>query len=145
MAGYRIRRAKPEDAAEISRLVAQLGYPASADAMRARIERLLDSTNDFICVAESVDGGLMGWIHGLFSQFLESDFRAEIVGLVVDEAHFRQGIGRALVESIEAWARANGVTQTIVRCRTERADAHLFYERLGFNRTKTQVVFRKAL
>lgn len=72
------REAREHDCAEIARLTRQLGYPASDDAMRIRLRRLLSSSHDAIFVAESEEGGLMGWIHGVLSQFLESDFRIEI-------------------------------------------------------------------
>jgi len=140
-----IRLAQEEDCAEIARLAEQLGYPASADAMRSRLRRLLASPGDVVFVAESGKGGLSGWIHGTLSQFLESDNRAEIAGLVVDEQHHRKGIGRHLVKHVEGWALQQGVTQTVVRCRTTRPDSHQFYESLGYKQTKTQIVFKRTL
>jgi GNAT superfamily N-acetyltransferase len=145
MSRYSIRLAQDQDCAEIARLASQLGYPTSGDAMRIRLQRLLASANDVVFVAESAGGGLVGWIHGVLSQFLESDYRVEIGGLIVDERFYRKGVGRALVEHVESWAVDRGVRQASVRCRTTRAEAHLFYESLGYRRAKTQIVFRKAL
>jgi GNAT superfamily N-acetyltransferase len=134
-----------QDCAEIARLANQLGYPTTSEVMRVRLERLLSSLIDAVFVAEGGEGGLVGWIHGVLSQFLESEHRVEIGGLVVDEGFQRKGIGRELVKRVEAWAREQGVEQASVRCRTTRAEAHLFYEGLGYSRAKTQVVFRKGL
>ena len=68
MSRYSIRLAHDQDCAEIARLASQLGYPASGDAMRIRLQRLLASANDVVFVAESAEGGLVGWIHGVVSQ-----------------------------------------------------------------------------
>jgi GNAT superfamily N-acetyltransferase len=115
------------------------------DVMRLRLQRLLASSTDVVFVADSPQGGLVGWIHGVRSQFLESDYRVEIGGLVVDERFHRQGVGRDLVHRIENWAVEHGVMYASVRCRTTRPEAHLFYEALKYKQTKTQIVFRKSL
>jgi len=140
-----IRPARAQDSAELARLASQLGYPVSDDAMRLRLQRLLASSREIVFVAEHPGGGLAGWIHGVLSQFVESDYRVEIGGLVVDERFQRMGVGRALVKRIEAWAFEQGVTQTVVRCRTTRVESHKFYESLGYIQSKTQIVFRKTL
>ena len=145
MTGYSIRQAREQDCAEIARLATQLGYPTTDGAMQKRLQRLLASSNDVVFVAEAADGGLAGWIHGVLSQFLESDFRLEIAGLVVDERFHRRGVGRELVARVEAWALERGVEQIMIRCRTTRAEAHRFYESLGYSEAKTQIVFRKSL
>lgn len=145
MSRFSIRKAREQDCEEIARLTSQLGYPASSDAIRVRLHRLLASSSDVVLVAESSSGGLVGWIHGVLAQFLESDYRVEIGGLVVEEQSQRKGVGRGLVGRVEDWAREQGVMQASVRCRTTRAGAHLFYESLGYKQTKTQIVFRKSL
>ena len=145
MRRYSIRKAREEDCAEVAQLASQLGYPASDDAMRIRIRRLLASSSDVVFVAEAADGGLVGWIHGVLSQFLESDIRVEIAGLVVDERCHRRGVGRDLVTQVEDWAVESGVGQASVRCRTTRSEAHRFYQSLGYAQAKTQIVFRKSL
>ena len=140
-----IRQAQEQDCEEIARLAGQLGYPVSGEVMRLRLQRLLASPSDVVYVAESANGRLAGWIHGVLSQFLESDHRVEIGGLVVDERSQRKGVGRDLIKRVEDWAVEQGVTQASVRCRATRAEAHLFYESLGYQRNKTQIVFRKSL
>src|SRR5579871_1078428 len=115
MPRFPIRPAREQDCVEISRLAAQLGYPASADVLRTRLQRLLASSSDAVFVSEAPNGALVGWIHGVLSQFLESEFRVEIAGLVVDERFHRKGIGRDLVKHIETWALEHGVAQASVR------------------------------
>jgi GNAT superfamily N-acetyltransferase len=143
MAECVVRHAREQDSAEIARLATQLGYPATEDELRRRLQRLLASTENIVFVAESSEAMLTGWIHAFLSQLLESDYRVEIGGLVVDKSVHRQGIGRELMRHVEAWAVERGVAQIVVRCRTARIEAHRFYESLGYRTAKTQSVFRK--
>jgi GNAT superfamily N-acetyltransferase len=114
--------------------------------MRIRLQRLINSSSDIVFVAEADPGGeLIGWIQGSLAQYLESDYRVEIAGLIVDERFRRTGIGRILVTRVEAWGAERGAIQASVRCRTTRPEAHLFYESLGYTPSKTQVAFRKPL
>jgi GNAT superfamily N-acetyltransferase len=129
----------------LARLTSQLGYPVSEAPIRTRMDRIFGSVNDSLLVAERPDGELAGWIHGFLCQLIESDYRLEIGGLIVDERYRRSGIGRGLVQAIESWAAEHGATELSVRCREERAESHKFYESLSFRPIKTQRVFRKRL
>jgi len=140
-----LRRALDSDAEELARLTSQLGYPSSQAVIRARLARMLPSSNDCLLVVESSAGELMGWIHGFLSQFLESDYRVEIGGLIVDDRCRRKGIGRQLVRAVEVWASERGAVELSVRCREDRAESHRFYESLSFKHRKTQRVFRKRI
>lgn len=145
MAVLFIRRAVISDAPELTRLTSALGYPAAEGVIADRLQRLLVSANDCLLVAESGEGRLAGWIHGFLCQLLESDYRVEIGGLLVDEPFRRSGVGRRLVGAVEDWAKDRGAVELSVRCRVEREEAHRFYEMLGFRTTKTQKVFRKRI
>jgi GNAT superfamily N-acetyltransferase len=146
MIGYRIRQAQEQDCTEIARLTSQLGYPASSEVMRPRLQRLLNGSSDVVFVAETDPGSeLIGWIQGSLAQYLESDYRVEIAGLIVDEPFRRNGVGRDLITRVQGWAAERGAVQASVRCRTSRPEAHLFYESLGYTPAKTQIAFRKPL
>ncbi len=145
MTRFHIRNGREQDGSQIARLASQLGYPVSGETMRTRLQTLLASPANLVLVAESDEGELLGWIHGVLSQFLESDRRVEIGGLVIDKQYHRKGIGRDLVERVEAWGVEHGVLQVLVRCQTKRAEAHTFYGSLGYAPAKTQTVFRKSL
>ena len=60
---------------------------------------------------------------------------AQLTLLVVDERHRTAGAGRALVDAVEAWARHRGSRRLVVTTALDRAAAHMFYERLGFELT----------
>jgi GNAT superfamily N-acetyltransferase len=132
--GPLIRDARPDDAAAIAELLGQLGYPAGADAVRPRIERMLDA-GDRLVVAE-VGGDIVGLANLHVSPSIEYDEPAGKLGsLVVHEAHRGSGIGRALVEALEAEARARGCGAFFLTTAERRAEAHAFYEHLGLERT----------
>ena len=139
-----IRAARPADAAEMARLAGELGYPASADAMKERLAALLPDVGQRIAVA--ADGEcLLAWIHVQRGLTLDIGPRAEIVGLVVDATARRHGLGRRLVAAAEDWARAQGLAALMVRSNVARDVSHPFYESIGFARVKTQHVYTKRL
>jgi len=143
-AGVRIRPAAAADAGRLDDLVVQLGYPSRLGELRARVERLGSQPDHLLCVAEA--GGLViAWVHAAEQELFESGRRCEILGLVVDRAQRRGGVGRALVTEVERWAAARGLPEVAVRSNVAREESHPFYERLGYARAKTQHVYRKAL
>jgi GNAT superfamily N-acetyltransferase len=129
-----VRDARDEDSAAIARLLVQLGYPTATDAVTERMRRLL-AAGDRLVVAE-VDGRVVGLARLHVSSSLEYDTPAgQLAALVVDEHHRGSGVGRALVEAMEAEARARGCGVFFLTTAEGRADAHAFYERLGLERT----------
>jgi len=122
-----------------------LGYPNSAVTIADRLARLLPRAREVVLVAELAPRGVVGWIHGAEQELLDSGRRCEITGLVVDPPARGQGVGRRLVEAVEAWAAARGLGLLTVRSNIVRVESHPFYERLGFVRAKTQHAYRKQL
>jgi len=139
-----LRPARSSDAAEIARLAGQLGYPADVGETGSRLERLLQDPAHHVIVAESRDG-LVGWVHVERRRMVESPERAELAGLVVDEAARRSGLGARLVSAAEEWAAARGLTEVVVRSNVVRTLSHPFYENAGYSQVKTQHVYIKAL
>ncbi|MGH9068064.1 MAG: GNAT family N-acetyltransferase [Acidimicrobiales bacterium] len=136
------RLAQVEDAAEITRLAAELGYPASVQDMASRLATLLPLPEHFVVVAES-GGALLGWAAVEIRMQLVSGRKAELMGLVVDANARRMGIGKALVRATENWVREQGFDKMTVRSSAARPESHPFYERLGYERSKTQHVYIK--
>jgi N-acetylglutamate synthase-like GNAT family acetyltransferase len=130
-----IRDARPEDAAALARLIDQLGYPTSAEAVAARLQRLEASPADRLFVAE-LDGEVVGAASLHVSLTLEYDEPvAKLSAIVVDERHRRGGIGEALARAVENEARAQGCCLVFLTTAERRADAHAFYRRLGYEET----------
>jgi GNAT superfamily N-acetyltransferase len=140
-----IRSARFEDAPAIAVLATQLGYPTSAEQAEVRLHDVLNRPDGAVLVAEGEDGTAVGWIQVAGAYRVANDPYAEIVAMVVDESHRSQGIGAELVETAIDWAGRNGFGTVRVRSNVVRERTHAFYERLGFRRTKTQVVFVRPI
>lgn len=145
MTDVSIRRATLEDAAHVAALSGGLGYPVAVAEVADRLGRLLARAEGVVLVAEAAPGQVIGWVHGAEQELLESGRRCEILGLVVDEAHRAQGVGRRLVQAVETWAAARALDRMAVRSNVVRAESHAFYERLGYVRAKTQHAYSKRL
>jgi GNAT superfamily N-acetyltransferase len=129
-----VRDVRPEDAAPLAALLTELGYPVESAAVPARLEQLR-AAGDLVLVAE-LDGDVAGVAQLHVSPSIEYDRpAAKLSALVVAERHRGSGIGRALVNAVEGEARARGCGLLFLTTAERRADAHLFYERLGFERT----------
>ncbi len=129
-----IRDAQAADAAAIADLLGQLGYPAEPGAVAARLERLV-IVGDRVFVAQ-VDDAVVGLAQLHVSPTIEHERPAAKLGaLIVHEAHRAQGIGRALVEAVEAEARARGSGVFFLTTAERRDEAHAFYERFGLEHT----------
>jgi GNAT superfamily N-acetyltransferase len=139
-----IRSAFVEDAGVIAQLATELGYPTTTEQARSRLSVLLARESYFVAVAE-VSSRVVGWVAVERRLLLESGERAEIVGLIVSATSRRGGIGGALVQAAEAWARAQGMQALSVRSNVARVEAHPFYEGLGYQRAKTQHAYTKSL
>lgn len=139
-----VREATESDAARLAALSTQLGYPTTPEQAVERLHVLRERPENEILVAE--DGGtVVGWLHVCVMRFFESPAFAEVGGLVVDEAWRGRGVGGRLVQEAARWATERGFQKLRVRSNTVRTDAHRFYEREGFRRTKTQVVLDRDL
>lgn len=136
-----IRTARPDDAAGLAALSAELGYPCSTDELRTRLAAVLGRDGHTVVVACEDDGAVIGWLHVFLALRVESAPFAELGGLVVAERCRRRGAGRQLVAQARAWAIRRDVRRLRVRTRVGRADAEAFYERLGFAEAKQQRVF----
>lgn len=127
-----IRNATPADAADIARLLGQLGYASSAEAVPARLASLARE-GGVVFVAVDADGRVQGVASGSrFTTLHAGDQVAYITALVVDDRTRGQGVGRALVAELERWAIGHGCTRLSVTSAEHRDDAHAFYPRCGF-------------
>ncbi len=141
----RIRVPRIEDAAALARLSTQLGYPATPEQVVPRLERILRDPAAVVFVAERESSDIAGFIHLLHQHLIEVESRAEVAGLVVDEACRGLGVGRALMARAEEWALERGCRVVNLRSKMSRAAAHAFYEGLGYEHYKSQKAFRKEL
>jgi len=140
-----IRRSLPKDADAISSLSSQLGYPLPPLEAAVFQASLLQLPDHLVLVAEDAEGQVRGWVHVFISKRLFVPAFAELGGLVVENGRRRSGIGSALLAKAEEWAIAAGCPVFRIRTNTQRLDADIFYRSAGYELSKTQSVFEKAL
>jgi aminoglycoside 6'-N-acetyltransferase I len=70
---------------------------------------------------------------------------AFLEGLYVAQSSRRQGVARALVESVVKWALAEGCSELASDSLLENTAAHASHCALGFEETERVVYFRRAL
>jgi len=140
-----IREARAGDVPALAWLAGELGYPTDEPQMRLRFERVAPDREHQVFVAESAAGGVMGWVHVYLTRWLATDVRGEIAGLIVDSTARNRGVGQELLQAAERWTKANGGAVLSLRSNIIRRDAHRFYQRLGYEVTKTSLNFRKTL
>ena len=128
----RVRRATPDYAAPISRLLFELtGHGRPPGAVAATIAY----GGEHVLVAEQ-DGSVIGVAGLQVHQMLHQDRPvARLTVLVVDPAHRRQGAGEALLEQVMDRARRADCSGVELTTATHRAEAHRFYQSHGFTTT----------
>lgn len=139
-----VRAARLSDAEGIAHLTEQLGYEVDGPAVGARLSRILARSDQRFLVAE-LDGRLVGWVHAIVWEFVETAAFVVIGGLVVDRSLRRKGIGRTLLSKAEEWAVEQGCSVVRLWSSVVRAEAHRFYEQLGYRNIKSQYSFVKSV
>ena len=140
-----IRRAEEGDVKSLASLAGQLGYPMQTSEVEKQFFLLAKTEGHAVFVAELPGHGIVGWIQMMPRQLLYSPGLTEIGGLVVDAEQRRKGLGRALIQAGERWAKDQGYSRIVVRSNAVRKEAHDFYPSLGYSPVKTQKVYRKEL
>ncbi|GLI84004.1 N-acetyltransferase [Rossellomorea marisflavi] len=137
-----IRSAQMKDYGSLTVLMGYLGYPATSEQMHARLERIVEKEDHYTLVAE-LDGRVVGMI-GFHTGYLytQDEMYARVIALVVDSSIRNKGIGGELLKEAETLAKSLGATGMGLNSgnRTEREDAHRFYERMGYTAKSTGFV-----
>lgn len=141
----KIREAIAEDAFSIQKLnFDEMGYDFSVEQTRQKLMDLLQSKIDKIFVAE-VDGAVVGYVHANNYELLYATSMKNIMGIAVSSDYRRMGIGKALLERIEQWAKETGAAGVRLVSGGSRTDAHEFYRSIGYGDGKPQLNFKKNL
>jgi ribosomal protein S18 acetylase RimI-like enzyme len=89
-----------------------------------------------LAVVAEVDGEVAGLGALHVQNLVERDEQGcEVAALVVGEKFRRRGIGELLMRAIEEEAQARGGKHLVLNTAHRRADAHAFYEALGYKHT----------
>ncbi len=138
-----IRECRIEDAERIQLInKTALGYDYNIDATKSRLKKLLKSDRDRIYVAE-IDSLVVGYIHGEAYEVIYAPSYINVMGLAVLEEYRRNGVGKALLQTLEGYAKFCGFGGVRLNSGEQRTQAHKFYESLGYDGNKMQIRFIK--
>jgi ribosomal protein S18 acetylase RimI-like enzyme len=143
---FTIRPGRRDDAAEAARLWMQSAEehtahdpvyataPAAEKTMRRFLADLASSGHSFLFVAVA-GGRTVGFISGELREgsptFLPKTW-ASVDDVFVEPEHRNLGMGKALLRSVEAWAKERGASGVSLQVAAANARARNFYADLGF-------------
>lgn len=138
----KLRRARRQDVAAIVALYADdaLGAaretPAELDSYYAAFDAIVGDANQELVVAE-LDGEVVGTFQITFIRQLShrGGKVAQIESVRVAPTRRGRGLGGEMMRWAIERARVAGCIRVQLTSNRERADAHRFYERLGFRRS----------
>ncbi len=143
-----VRSARPEDAHGWLRMREQL-WPGSSHDLPGEIEAYFQEGPPWTCiVAEDAGGVLLGFVEVGLRDYAEGCLSAPVgylEGIFVDEAWRTSGVGRALVEAAEDWARLQGCTEMASDRELDNEASGLFHQAVGYQEVERIVCFRKPL
>ena len=140
---FTIREAISPDTTAIWQLNCdEMGYQYPLADTVDNIAKLLSSKADKIYVAVS-NNTIVGYIHANDYDLIYAPHMKNIMGIAVSNDHKRKGIGRALLQQVEHWARESGAVGIRLVSGASRTEAHAFYRRCGFEGNKEQINLNK--
>lgn len=140
---FSIREAVVSDADSIWQLnCSEMGYQYPLEDTMQNMVKLLSSNADKIFVA-ICDGSVVGYVHANDYDLLYAPHMKNIMGIAVSSAYKRKGIGSALLQYVENWARETRASGIRLVSGATRADAHAFYRRCGYEGNKKQINLKK--
>jgi aminoglycoside 6'-N-acetyltransferase I len=126
-----IRPALPTDAQGIAQLlVVANDLRATTEHIAAHIRERAQFETPFVAVSEGQTCGMV--CLRLLPSLCDERPYAELTELLVHPEYRRQGIGRLLIERVEAEAIAGGATELVFMTAWRNTNAHAFYHALGY-------------
>lgn len=126
-----VRELTPEEIHTIFPLIKQLNPTMEEHLFHKRLEVMLEK--GYRCAAAFDDAGHMMGLSGFWvlCRFWCGE-HVDMDNVIIDERFRGQGVGKKLMEWIENWARARGITFAVLDAYAENAPAHQFYFRQGY-------------
>jgi aminoglycoside 6'-N-acetyltransferase I len=148
MSNFKIRSARPEDRAEWLRMRKALWEDCPGEQQVREMEEILAGDTEAVFVADRPEGRLCGFVEASIRPWAigcDSTPVGYVEGWYVDEDVWRRGVGRALVQAAEAWARSRGCRQMASDAELWNTISHQAHGALGYEETARLVLFKKDL
>lgn len=140
--GVTIREASAKDSLAIANISRNdLGYDCSEALVKSKLSKLQGERETVLVAASGQD--IAGYIHMELYELLYEEPLGNVLGLAVRGSRRREGIGRALLEAAEEWARSKGAVGVRLNSGGTRTGAHAFYRAAGYDDEKAQLRFAK--
>ncbi len=120
----------------------EMGYGYPLEETRANLLKLSKSAQDKIYVAVAGEE-VVGYVHVNDYDLIYAPHMKNIMGIAVSKNWKRKGVGRALLERAEEWARSTGAVGMRLASGASRTDAHGFYHNRGYCGDKMQLNLKK--
>jgi GNAT superfamily N-acetyltransferase len=122
----------PQDSAQIAVLLGELGYPASEEFVLHRLAAISPRPDGKILVAD-IGAEVVGLVClQIIPLFHLAEPLGRITALVISSNLKRHGVGRRLITEAERLAWESGCDRIEITSGDHRADAHSFYEAVGY-------------
>jgi aminoglycoside 6'-N-acetyltransferase I len=144
----RIRAACDEDSHEWLRMRRALWADCPDDEQTREIDEIRRSDSTAVYLAERPGRGLCGFLEVSIRPWADGCTTMPVgylEGWYVDPDVRRQGVGRALVEAAEQWARSKGCRQMGSDTELWNKVSHQAHAALGYVETLRHVLFKKNL
>jgi aminoglycoside 6'-N-acetyltransferase I len=124
-------------------------WPQGSEAEYLREMADVLARGHFVRLATDEKGSAVGFVEASkrvdYVNGASSSPVAFLEGLYVEPASRRNGVARALVAAVEAWASAQGCAELASDSPLENVAAHAVHRALGFTETERVVYFCRAL
>lgn len=138
-----IRKFKLEDYSQIQEInKTSLGYDYDLANTKKQLQRIIETTNDQLFVAE-LNQQVIGYIHAASYECTYCESLKNILALAVACDYQGHGIGKRLLQEVEAWAIEEGCKGVRLVSSETRLEAHKFYLNCGYSQRKIQKNFIK--
>jgi GNAT superfamily N-acetyltransferase len=137
-----VRPYRPDDREAVLRLADRLAIGvapwrdagAILTAVRGWVRGAIEATAGpgAVLVAEDARGVVVGFVSVEPGRHWSGQEQAYVGELIVAEAAEGRGVGRALMEAAEEWARGRGYGMLVLETGAANARARAFYARLGY-------------
>lgn len=142
-----IRRAKAEDKSEWFRMRLLL-WPDHTEAELLEMDKILSDEDEPVFVAERANGKLGGFLEGGTRKYVDGCDTSPvgyIEGWYVDEDLRQKGVGGRLVQAMEDWVRARGLTEMGSDTWLDNETSITAHQHLGYVEMERLVHFAKKL